>query len=145
MRSILLVEDDENDVFFMRHAMERARITTPLQVARDGQSALEYLSGTGDFADRARFPLPGFVLLDLRLPRLPGLDVLQWIRGHRDHETMVVIVLTSSKDPRDIENAYRFGANAYLVKPADADQLAGMVEDLRDFWLKHNQAPPQRV
>lgn len=139
---LLLVEDDDNDVYFMKRALKRAGITQPLQIAEDGQKALDYLSGRGDYADRKRFPLPALVFLDLRLPFMPGLEILRWIREQPNLRTLIVIILTSSKEDADIDQAYRRGANAYLVKPSDADELLAMVEDVRNFWLRQNQAPP---
>lgn len=141
MRSILLVEDDENDVFFMQRAVQQAKIALPLKVVSDGQAALEYLAGKGEYADRVQYPMPCLTLLDLKLPKVPGLDVLERLRAEPGLRHLIVIVLTSSKDNRDIERAYRLGANAFLVKPADAKKLAEMVEDLRDFWLRHNEPP----
>lgn len=143
--SILLVEDDDNDVYFMKRAFKRAGITHALRVAEDGQKALEYLRGSGEFADRKKSPLPRLILLDLRLPFLPGLDLLRWIRDQPSLRTLIVIILTSSKEDADIDQAYRRGANAYLVKPSDADRLLAMVESIRDFWLKQNQPPPHHT
>lgn len=141
MKPILLVEDDENDVFFMRRALQRANVSAPVHVVMDGQQAIDYLAGVGAYADRKAHPMPCLVLADLRLPKLGGLDVLRWIRANDALRTMIVIVLSSSKNERDIDEAYRAGANAFLVKPADADQLVALIEDVRDFWLKHNQPP----
>ena len=138
---ILLVEDDENDVFFFRRAMSKARMTTPLQVARDGQEAINYLQGGGKFASRAEFPLPGLILLDLKLPLVMGLDVLRWVR-QQPRLTPIVIILSSSREEADIAEAYRLGANAYLVKPAEANELIEMVRAVSDFWLKQNTPPP---
>src|SRR5687767_804732 len=106
-RNLLLVEDNEDDVFFMRQALQRAGIRNPMQVVEDGQSAIDYFTGQGRFANREEFPLPFLVLLDLRLPSMPGLDVLKWIREQPEFETVIVVVLTSSKEDRDIDRAYR--------------------------------------
>ena len=140
--TILLVEDDENDVFFFQRALNKAGMTNPLQVARDGQEAIDYLRGGGKFAERANFPLPGLILLDLKLPFVMGLDVLKWIRQQSDLSP-VVVILSSSQQDDDVEAAYRLGANAYLVKPADVGKLEGMARAINDFWLMLN-TPPSR-
>jgi len=139
---ILVVEDDENDLMFLRMAMKRAGVTNPIQVARDGQEVLDYFQGNGKFADRAAFPLPYLVLLDLKLPYVMGLDVLTWIRGRRQFKSTIVIALTSSRYTEDIRLAYQLGANAYLVKPADLNALEGMMRTLKDFWLTQNTPAP---
>ena len=115
--TILLVEDDENDVFFFERAMKLAGMSNPLHVAQDGRQAIDYLKAVSDYADRAEFPLPSLVLLDLKLPRVRGLDVLKWIRGQPEFQTMIVIVFTSSGLASDIDKAYRLGANSYMVNP----------------------------
>jgi CheY-like chemotaxis protein len=137
-KPILLVEDDENDVFFMRRAMNRAEVANPLQVTRDGQDALDYFQGKGNYTDRAQFPLPCLVLLDLKLPRVRGLEVLKWVREQPHLSGLPVVVLTSSAETRDIDVAYRTGANSYLVKPPSADRWMEMVKALAEFWLRHN-------
>ena len=139
---ILVVEDDENDLMFVKMAMKKAGVTNPIQVARDGKEVLDYFQGNGKFADRAEFPLPYLVLLDLKLPYVMGLDVLTWIRDQPQFKSTIVIVLTSSRYTEDIGLAYQFGANAYLVKPADLNELEGMMKTLKDFWLTQNTPPP---
>jgi CheY-like chemotaxis protein len=135
---ILLVEDNPDDVFFMRRACKSAGLQNPLQVAEDGDKAIDYLAGTGQFADRATYPLPCVTLLDLKLPGKDGLEVLGWIQGREEFTTRVVIVLTTSREPRDIQEAYRLGANAYLVKPTSPTQLAEIVAAIKAFWIDHN-------
>jgi len=135
-RTILLVEDDENDAFFMKNAFQKAGIANPLYVARDGQIALDYMEGAGPFANRGEFPLPCIILLDLKLPRVMGLDVLKALRKERNF--IPVLVMTSSKYHTDIEQAYEFGANAYLLKPPDSGKLLETVKAIRDFWLAEN-------
>jgi len=141
-KTILLVEDEENDVFFFQRAMKKAAVVNPLQVASDGQAAIDYLKGTGKFADRAKFPLPGLILLDLKLPYVMGLDVLKWIRQQPGF-AMTVVILTSSRDQGDIATAYRLGANAYLVKPPELNGLEDMVRAVSNFWLIHNTPSPE--
>jgi DNA-binding response OmpR family regulator len=141
-RTILLVEDDENDMFFLQRAMKKAGVPNPIQIASDGQQAIDYFQGTGKFADREEFPLPYLVLLDLKLPRVMGLDVLKWIR-QRPEVAAIVIILSSSKEEADVASAYRLGANGYLVKPAEASQLDDMARSIKDFWLSQNIPPPE--
>jgi CheY-like chemotaxis protein len=137
-QTILLVEDEENDVFFMKRAAKKNGILNPLQVAHDGQEAIDYLGGIGAYADRARFPLPGLVLLDLKLPRVMGFDVLKWIRKQAELQGLVVIVLTSSNLGSDIDMAYRLGANSYLVKPSP-DKLSEMIGTIKPYWFDLNE------
>ncbi len=139
---ILIVEDDENDVTFVKMAMKKAGVTNPVQIVTDGQQALDYFQGTEKYADRSEFPLPYLVLLDLKLPFVMGLDVLAWIREQPQLKSTIVIVLTSSRHTEDIGMAYQLGANAYLVKPAHLDALAGLMRTLKDFWLTQNVPPP---
>jgi|ERR1700677_2361015 len=140
MRTILQVDDDPNDVFFLQHALTKVGVANPIQVAHDGQQAIDYLKGVGNFADREKFPLPCLVLLDLKLPYVMGLEVLKWIRLELK-SSLVVIVLTASAEETDIATAYRLGANAFLTKPAEASKLEDMVKTIRDFWLTHNTPP----
>jgi len=141
-RTILLVEDSPDDVFFLQRAFKRAEVKNALQVVKDGQQALGYLAGVGEYADREKFPLPCLVLLDLKLPYVPGLDVLKWIRSRTELQTLPVIIFTSSSERSDVDRAYRLGANSYLVKPSDAEQLVGLAKSFGDYWLKFNLLPP---
>ena len=139
---ILLVEDEPNDAFFFEHCLRQAGIPNPLRVAKDGLEALDYLRGHGRFADRVKNPLPGLVVLDLKLPKATGFEVLEQMRGDPGLRRLIVLVLTSSSSERDIIKSYDLGANAYLVKPSDSRQLAQMVQTLKDFWLTYNHPPP---
>jgi DNA-binding response OmpR family regulator len=141
---ILLVEDDENDVFFFQHAMTKAGIDYPLHVARDGQEAINYLAGVGKFARRDEFPLPSLILLDLKLPLVMGLDVLRWIR-RQPRLVPIVIILSSSQEESDIAAAYSLGSNAYLVKPLQTSELGAMVRAVSEFWLEQNTPPPSTL
>jgi two-component system response regulator len=144
MKTILQVEDDPNDVFFLQHAMKKAGVANPIQVASDGREAIDYLKGAGKFADREKFPLPCLVLLDLKLPYVMGLDVLKWIR-QRSGLALIVVLLTASGEDADIAAAYRLGANGFLVKPSEASKLVDMVKAIKDFWLTHNTLPQQSL
>lgn len=142
MKTILQVEDDPNDVFFLKHAMKNVGMTNPMQVVSDGQEAINYLSGAGKFVDREKYPLPGLILLDLKLPFVMGLDVLKWIRD-QPNLVPVVIILTASAEDEDIASAYHLGANAFLTKPSEASKLQDIVKAIKDFWLTHNSLPRQ--
>src|ERR1041384_1873905 len=141
-KPVLQIEDDENDVFFMKHAFAKAGILNPLLAVCDGQEAIDYLSGAGKFANRQQFPMPAVVLLDLNLPRKSGLEILKWIRQQPAFHTLLVVVLSSSNRDADIHRAYSAGANAYLAKPSNPDGLLELVRLIDNFWLRHNQLPP---
>jgi CheY-like chemotaxis protein len=138
---ILLVEDDDNDVLFMRLAMEKADVGVPLQVARDGREALSYLCGDGRFSDRQQYPLPCLVLLDLRLPRIPGLEVLRWVRAQPNFDHMPMIVFSSSNQDIDVREAYEAGADSYVIKPARPRELTEIVRRLKFYWIDQVQPP----
>jgi CheY-like chemotaxis protein len=140
--AILLVEDNEDDVFLMKRALKNAGIVNPLFVAEDGQEAVDYLAGQGKYANREEFPIPAIVFLDLKLPLKRGLDVLAWVRGQPQLESMVVVVLTSSNEPSDLKEAYRLGANSYVVKPPTAQQLLDMAKAFKWYWLEFNRFEP---
>jgi len=142
MQPILQVEDDPNDVFLLQHAMKKAGVANPIQVASDGKQAIDYLKGAGKFADRESFPLPCLVLLDLKLPYVMGLDVLEWIR-QQPGLSLIVILLTASAEDTDIATAYRLGANAFLTKPPTAGKFEDMARAIKDFWLTHNTLPQE--
>ena len=139
--TILLVEDNVDDVFFMKRAFQMSGIKNPIQIASDGVIAIDYLAGNGEFADRAKYPSPCMVLLDLKLPRKNGHEVLEWIRAQQTYKTLIVVMLTTSRENRDIEEAYRLGCNAFLVKPSAPPQLIEMISALKNFWLIHNTLP----
>ncbi len=141
METILLVEDSEDDVLFMERALKAAGSRAMLRVAKDGQLALDYLAGAKGYIDRELHPLPSVVLLDLKLPYVLGLDVLKWIRSQPEHLTLPVVVLTSSGERSDLERAYRLGANSYMVKPSDTDDLDGLAKCFVDYWFKYNILP----
>src|SRR6266403_4670680 len=130
-RPILLVEDDENDIFFLKYAFEAAGIKNPTQVVHDGQQAVDFLSGVGVYSDRRQHPFPWLVLLDLKLPIKMGMDVLRWINQQPKFATLLVVVLTSSSDSRDIEEAYRYGARSFLVKPLSVEKRLELAKALK--------------
>ena len=138
-RPILYAEDDENDAYFLERAFRRAGIPHPLVVLPNGQEVIDYCSGEGRYARRNEHPLPCLVLLDLNMPKKSGIEVLQWIREKPSFRTLPVLVLTSSLQESDIERAYLAGANAYLAKPSQPDELTVMAEAIKSFWLGQNR------
>jgi len=144
--AILLVEDNDDDVFLMKHALNAAGVANPLFVVESGQLAIDYLSGAGAYSDRSRYPMPVVVFLDLKLPLMSGHEVLAWIRAQRQLETLVVVVLTSSNEPADVRRSYSLGANSYLMKPLTARQLLDLAKAFNWSWLEQTQpvaAPPK--
>ncbi len=144
-RSIVYVEDDENDVFLLHVAFEQAGITQPLRTVRTGQEAVSYFSGTEPYTDRAKYPLPDLILLDLKLPGMSGLEVLEWVRRQPALKTLVVVVLSSSSRLEDVAKAYELGANSYVLKPVDVPERLHLVKELQAWWLQLNQFAPART
>ena len=137
-KTLLLVEDSEDDRFFMRQAFRKSNFSWAIQEVFDGDEAIAYLSGDGPYSDRKQFPLPLIILLDLNLPKKSGFDVLKWARSQEAFKSVQIIVLTASTRPGDVKRAYSLGANSFLVKPATMDELTLMIGCLRD-WLQLNQ------
>lgn len=140
---ILLVEDNPDDVLLIRRASRKANLLNPLYVVEDGEQAIAYLSGQGIYADRNRYPLPVLILLDLKLPRKSGFEVLAWLKTHPQLRRIPVVVLTSSRESPDIVRAYDLGANSYLVKPVGFEDLVEMVRTLKLYWLILNELPTE--
>lgn len=143
-QTILLVEDDTNDVFFMQRAFKEVGILNPVQVAQDGREAMDYLGGDGVYADRDQFPLPCLALLDLKLPRVMGLELLKWVREQPALNDVIVIILSSSQVGHDIDRAYQLGANAFLVKPSGPLELLEIAAGIKQFWLDRTHGPTSR-
>jgi CheY-like chemotaxis protein len=139
--TVLLAEDDPDDVLLTQIAFERARLANPLQVVRDGEEAIAYLRGEGAFADRERFPFPILLLLDLRMPRADGFQVLEWLRTQTEFGHLPVAIMTSSDHDPDISRAYGLGADSYLIKPPSATAMLDLVQRLHAYWLILNEAP----
>jgi CheY-like chemotaxis protein len=138
---ILVAEDDSSDAFFLQRAFQRAGIPTTLHFVRDGQEVLEYLRGDQQFADRKAHPFPRLLLLDLKMPRLNGFEVLDWLRRQPSLKRLLVVIFSSSEEIKDINRAYDLGANSYLVKPHAAEDLLELVGRLRNYWLETNKSP----
>ncbi len=139
--TILLVEDDPNDIVLIQRAFAKAALVNPLRIVRDGEEALQYLAGQPPYDDRGRHPLPSLILLDLKLPRKSGLEVLEWIRQQEHLKHIPVIVLTSSREMRDVNRAYDLGANSYLVKPVGFEGLLEMLKAIGMYWVILNKGP----
>ena len=140
-RTILLVDDSDNDLVLMRFAFEKAEFDTQLQVVHNGEEAIAYFKGEGAFSDRNQYPLPAVMLLDLNMPMKNGFDVLTWARSQPALKRLSIIILTASMRMEDVERAFDLGASSYLVKPGSLDDLAAMIRCLRD-WLHYNHFPP---
>ena|SRR2546430_1162293 len=139
--TILLVEDERNDVFLLQHAFEAATITNAVHVLEDGRQAIDYLAGTGKYADRAEYPLPCLLLLDLKLPMKSGLDVLRWIQQQPQLRMLIVVVLSSSRNRSDVDAAYQLGARSYLVKPLTMGARLELAKAIKQYWLQLNVPP----
>jgi len=139
---ILLVEDNADDAMLIERAIRKANLTTPVHRVEDGEAACNYLMGAGPYAERAQHPLPTLVLLDLKLPKRSGLEVLRWVRSTPALAKLVIVMLTSSKEHRDIEEAYALGVNSYLVKPISPAEMLDLAKALGLYWLTHNEPPP---
>jgi two-component system response regulator len=143
MHEILLVEDNPDDIDLTLRAFRKSNIANEVIVVRDGVEALDYLFATGDHGDRDPDALPQVVLLDLQLPRLDGLQVLERIRANPKTKLLPIVILTSSIEQRDLHSGYTLGANSYIRKPVDFQQLVETAHQLGLYWLLLNQAPPR--
>src|SRR5215831_5445830 len=139
--TLLLAEDDPDDVLLTQIALEKARLANPLEVVRDGEEAVSYLSGAGKYCDRDRFPIPILLLLDLKMPKLDGFQVLDWLRKQQDLASLHVAITTSSDHDPDIVRAYALGAESYLIKPPDAGELLALVQRIHAYWLILDRRP----
>ena len=138
---ILIVEDNEDDVFLMERALKAAKVTSPYRVVSDGEEATRYLKGEGIYADRAKYPYPAVIFLDLNLPYMSGFEVLEWKLKNKELPPTIVIVITSSNEAKDLKRAYSLGASSYLVKPPTSEQLLEIIQAFRMYWLTYNVMP----
>ncbi|MBF0234767.1 MAG: response regulator [Desulfamplus sp.] len=135
-KPILLVEDNPLDIDLTRRAFKKRRLMNPIEVARDGEEAIGWISRWD-----AGEPLPLIILLDLKLPKIDGLEVLRTIKEHSHYKIIPVVVLTSSSEDKDIETAYKLGANSYIVKPVDFDKFIAVATEIEIYWLATNILP----
>ena len=143
-KSILLVEDNPDDAALTLRAFKRSHVVNPINVARDGIEALDFLFARGAHSNRSQEALPALIILDLKLPKLDGLGVLQAIRGDERTRLLPVVILTSSKEEQDLIAGYSLGANSYVRKPVDFAEFLEAVKVLGIYWLMMNQGPPER-
>ena len=136
-----MVEDDPNDALLVRKAAQKTLSGIPLLVVSNGQEAIQYLKGEGVYADRARFPFPDIVLLDLKMPVMNGFEVLRWVRSQPKLKRLPVIILTGSVHENDTKTAYEEGANSYLVKPGSFNDLVETMRNVGEFWLGGTKLP----
>ena len=139
--TILHVEDDANDVLLLQRALRKSNSTAIVHAVGDGDKAVAYLNGMEEYKDREKYPIPQLVLLDLKMPRKSGLEVLGWIRKQPGLKRLIVVVFTSSKHDEDINQAYELGANSYLVKPVGFEALQDMMKNINYYWGHLNQMP----
>jgi CheY-like chemotaxis protein len=138
---ILLVEDQEDDIFLIRKAFAKAGLSNPIYVVRNGEEAVAYLMGDRPFTNRSEYPLPDLILLDLKMPRLDGFETLSWIRRQPGIRSIPVVVLTSSEELRDVNRAYSLGANSFLVKRMDFENSIQLSRTIHEFWIKASKRP----
>ena len=138
---ILVADDSADDVHFMLRAFRRSGLLNPVFVVHDGDEAVAYLNGDGKFADRREYPLPSLLLLDLKMPNRNGFEVLDWIRRHPRLKHIRVVVLTNSGEVTDINRSYALGANSFMVKPVNQDQLFAISDALKGYWVWISEAP----
>lgn len=137
---LLVAEDDETDARLLERALRRSESEFKMVRVENGEQVIAYLEGRGRYADRALYPLPRVVLLDLRMPRKDGFDVLRWRQGSPQRFRVPIVVFTSSSLSQDVERAYALGANSYVIKPTASDQLESVVRALHEWWARHNVA-----
>ena len=137
---VLIAEDDDGHILLLRRAFEQFGYAGAIQYVRDGEDAVAYLAGEGKFHRRSEFPLPDFLLLDLKMPRMNGLEVLAWVRAQPTLAQLRTVVLTTSDDLRDIRKAYELGAASFLTKPVDFSEFKNTIEALFNYWLTRNKS-----
>jgi CheY-like chemotaxis protein len=142
LATILLVEDESTDATLVQRAFAKAKVMNPIVHLKNGDDALGYLAGVGKYSDRVQHPLPALILLDLKMPGMTGLQLLQWMRTNREVRRVPVVVLTTDEAPSTINAAYELGANSYLVKPGDPDEVMRLVATVQRYWMELNQPPP---
>ncbi len=141
IKPVLAADDNPDDLRLLQFAWRSANASAPLEVVQGGEEIIAYLSGSDRFADRRLYPLPQLLLLDLKMPRKDGFEVLQWIRGRPGLKRLPVVVLTASLHKEDVQRAFDVGASAFLVKPVELQQLVQMVKAIDGFWIAHSQTP----
>jgi DNA-binding response OmpR family regulator len=139
--TILVADDSDDDVLFLRRSFEKAQANAVLRHVTDGVTAIDYLVGRGLYAERKNYPFPQLMILDIKMPRKDGFDVLEWVRGEGNLRSLPIIMWSSCGQQREVDRAFELGANSYLVKPTSLAELDAMVRALRDFWLLSSMLP----
>ena len=139
--TILVVEDDPNDLFFLKRAFDLVQANCLMRAVGDGAEAIDYLRGVDDYADRKQFPIPALILMDLKMPRVNGFEFLAWLRRESGLKLIPVVVLSSSNLPHDVERAYDLGANSFVVKAQDNTSLPETLKTLASYWLETCEMP----
>ena len=139
--TILLVEDNPDHAELVKRNLEEFQVANQISQVEDGEAALDYMKGRGRYSNRSKYPLPDLILLDLRLPRIDGLEVLREIKSDTTMHMIPVVILTTSDGERDVAMAYEYHANSYVTKPVDFDNFAMLLKDLGFYWLAWNKRP----
>jgi CheY-like chemotaxis protein len=139
---VLIAEDNSDDALLLKRTLSRVGVKNPVHIARDGEEAIAYLKAEGQYADRTKFPFPRFLLTDLKMPKVDGFELLNFLCEHPDCSVVPIIVFTSSQHESDISKAYKLGANCYLVKPQTLDEWDVVLKATFDFWCRFSQKPP---
>jgi len=132
--TVLLVEDDLNDIFLVKRAFKKAQIKNPLQVVTDGEEAIQYLRGEGKYANRQIYAWPKLIVMDIKMPRKTGFEVLEWVKHDGPLRRIPIVIVSSSNNPADINRAYELGANAYMVKPVDFRAVEHLFQSITQYW-----------
>ena len=138
---ILIAEDDEDEALLLAHALKAIGLSNPVLMVDNGEHAIAYLKGDGQFADRGAFPLPAVLITDVKMPAVDGFELLEWLRHHPRFAIIPTLVFSNSSEPQDIQRAYSLGANAYLVKPPGMEQLEAMMRTTFEFWTLCARTP----
>jgi CheY-like chemotaxis protein len=138
---ILIAEDDEDEALLLEHALKAIGISNPVLMVDNGEHAIAYLKGEGQFADREAFPLPAVLITDLKMPAVDGFELLEWLRHHPRFAIIPTLVFSNSSEPQDVQRAYGLGANAYLVKPPEMEQLEALMRTTFEFWALCARVP----
>ena len=140
-QTILVVDDDENDRFFIEHALQKTTLSLVVKMVNDGEEAIAYLQGEGKFSDRNLFPQPNLIFLDLKMPRVTGFELLEWLKSHEAFGRIPAVVISSSNAQEDIDRAYDLGANVYLIKPVSPEQFRKLFEATGEFFVARAAKP----
>lgn len=138
--SVLIAEDEDSDFFLLERALNQSGVALEIRRVRDGLEGLEYLSGKGAYANRSQFPIPQLLIIDLKMPRMTGLELLEWLRTHAEYRIIPTVVMSSSEQAADVRRAYELGANTYFLKPTDFKTLVDLCKNIGSYW-RHSTKP----